>query len=110
MSSTPDARRIGKRNGGTKQSLSCLSSPATAQAANIPEAAMTIDDGEVKSHAMLLKELNLSMVMAHARTDPQFLAQLIHRLEERGVDDRTDEENSLLEWARATQRTQGKND
>jgi hypothetical protein len=71
---------------------------------------MTIDDREVKSHIMLLKELNLSMVMAHARTDPRFLAQLIYRLEERGVDDRTDEENSLLEWARSTQRTHGKND
>lgn len=51
---------------------------------------MTTDDEEVKSHVMLLKQLNLSMVMAHARTDPRFLAQLIHRLEERGVDDRTD--------------------
>lgn len=70
---------------------------------------MTIDDGEVNSHIMLLNQLNLSMVMAHARTDPRFLAQLIHRLEERGVDDRTDEESSLLEWARSTQRVQGRN-
>lgn len=63
----------------------------------------TDDEEEVKSHVMLLKQLNLSMVMAHARTDPRFLAQLIHRLEERGVDDRTDEENSLLKWARSIQ-------
>lgn len=64
---------------------------------------MATDDEEVKSHVMLLKQLNLGMVMAHARTDPRFLAQLIHRLEERGVDDRTDEENALLKWARSIQ-------
>jgi len=71
---------------------------------------VAVDDEEVESHIMLLNQLNLSMVVAHAKTDPRFLAQLIHRLEERGVDDRTDEENLLLEWARFTQRTYGKND
>jgi hypothetical protein len=43
--------------------------------------------------------------MDHARNDPQFLAQLINQLQERG-DSRTGEENSLLEWACSTRRIQ----
>lgn len=70
---------------------------------------MTIDDGAINSHILLLDHLNLSMVMDHARTDPKFLSQLIGQLEVRGVDDRTDEESSLLEWARAIQLMQSKN-
>lgn len=62
---------------------------------------MSSSDSEQKLRVMLIEHLNLSMVMDHARADPQFLVQLIGQLEERGVDDRTDEENSLLDWARS---------
>lgn len=55
---------------------------------------------------MLLEHLNLSMVIDEARVDPDLVSQIIRKLEERGVDDRTQEENSLLEWARSTQRAQ----
>ncbi|RAU39238.1 hypothetical protein [Pseudomonas sp. RIT411] len=67
---------------------------------------MTNPDSEVRTRLLLLEQLNLSTVMDQARQDPIFLAQLIHRLEERGIDDRTDEVGSLLEWARSTQRLQ----
>jgi len=69
---------------------------------------MTIRDGELSTHIMLLDHLNLSMVIDQARVDPDLLGQIIRKLEERGVDDRTQEENSLLEWARSTQRAQRK--
>lgn len=61
-----------------------------------------------KTRIMLLEHLNLSMVMDHARGDADFLDQLIAKLEERGVDDRTDDENSLLEWARSIRQDQSK--
>lgn len=67
---------------------------------------MTISDREISTHPTLLEYLDLRRVMHHARVDPKFLAQVIIRLEECGVDDRTDEENSLLEWARSTRRDQ----
>ncbi len=67
---------------------------------------MTIRDGELSAHIMLLEHLNLSMVIDQARVDPDLVSQIIRNLEELGVDDRTYEENSLLEWARSTQRAQ----
>ncbi|WP_158897033.1 MULTISPECIES: hypothetical protein [unclassified Pseudomonas] len=69
---------------------------------------MTTRDSELGAHIMLLEHLNLSMVIDQARVDPNLLDQIIWKLEERGVDDRTQEENSLLEWARSTQRAQRK--
>ncbi len=65
-------------------------------------------DGELSTHIKLLEHLNLSMVINQARVDPDLVSQIIRKLEERGVDDRTEEENSLLEWARSTQRAQRK--
>lgn len=62
---------------------------------------MSTCDSEFKTKVMLLEHLNVSMVMDHARVDADFLDQLIAKLEERGVDDRTKEEDSLLEWARS---------
>lgn len=44
--------------------------------------------------------------MDQARRDSDFMERLILLLEECGVDDRTDEENHLLEWARSFQRQQ----
>ena len=67
---------------------------------------MTTRDSELGTHIMLLEHLNLSMVIDQARVDPNLLDQIIRKLEERGVDDRTQEENSLLEWVRSTQRAQ----
>ncbi|AXA66770.1 hypothetical protein [Pseudomonas oryzihabitans] len=66
---------------------------------------MTMGEGEYELHTIFLSHLNLKTVMDHARVDPAFMAQLIKRLEERG-ENRTGEENSLLEWARSTSRSQ----
>ena len=48
----------------------------------------------------------LITVMDRARADRNFMSTVILALEECGVDDRTDEENALLEWARSFQRQQ----
>lgn len=66
---------------------------------------MAIGKGEYHLRTMFLEDLNLEVVMDHARNDPQFLAQLISQLQERG-ENRTIEENSLFEWACSTRRMQ----
>ncbi|MEH3023617.1 MAG: hypothetical protein PGN19_12880 [Pseudomonas oryzihabitans] len=55
-------------------------------------------------------QLDARTVMDRARSDRAFMNRIIQVLEECGVDDRTDEENTLLEWARAFQRRQGVDD
>lgn len=71
---------------------------------------MSTGDSGFKNRIMLLEHHSLSMVMDHAADDRGFLNQLIAKLEGLGVDDRTDDEDSLLEWARAIRQDQSKND
>jgi len=71
---------------------------------------MSTGDSGFENRIMLLEHLSLSMVMDHAVVDRGFLNQLIAKLEELGVDDRTDDEDSLLAWARAIRQDQSKND
>jgi hypothetical protein len=66
---------------------------------------MGIGSAEYQLRTMLLNDLNLQVVMDHARSDPGFLAQLITQLQERG-ENRTAAENLLLEWACSTRRSQ----
>lgn len=66
---------------------------------------MGISNGEYQLRTMFLDDLNLQVVMDHARTDPRFLSQLITQLQERG-EARTGQETALLEWACSANRTQ----
>lgn len=65
---------------------------------------MGIENTDFHTRLKLIDQLNLNLVMDQAREDAGFMGQVICALEERGVDDRTDEENALLEWARSFQR------
>lgn len=67
---------------------------------------MGIGSGEYQLRSMFRDHMNLQIVMDHARGDPVFLAKLIGQLQARG-ENRTSEENSLLEWACSVSRTQG---
>lgn len=67
---------------------------------------MGIDDTEFPPRLTLTSPLDLSRVMDQARLDQGFMRRVITVLEECGVDDRTDDENALLEWARSFQRRQ----
>lgn len=67
---------------------------------------MTIRDGEPSMHIPLLEHMNISMVKDQTRIYPDLLNQIIRKLEERSVDDRTREEDSFLELTRAIQFTQ----
>lgn len=71
---------------------------------------MSTGDSGFKNRIMPFENHSLSMVMDHAAGDRGFLNQLIAKLEELGVDDRTNDEDSLLEWARAIRQDQSKND
>lgn len=69
---------------------------------------MTADHSDDLLNTLFFDHLSLKMVMDHARVNPAFMAQLISKLQERGVDDRSDEENSLLEWARSTKQVESR--
>jgi len=69
---------------------------------------MGMEDKEFQTTLQQLGQLNLDRIMEQARVDRDFMNRVVTVLEEWGVDDRTDEENSLLEWARAFQRLPGK--
>jgi hypothetical protein len=69
---------------------------------------MEIDDSESQIRRKLINQLNLNMIMDHgswimdhARADVKFMSRVVSTLEECGIDDRTEEENALLEWARS---------
>ncbi len=66
---------------------------------------MAIGNGEYHLRTMFLGDLNVQTVMDYARNDPQFLAQLIAQLQNRG-ETRTAEESALLEWACSASRAQ----
>lgn len=68
---------------------------------------MAIEDNEFETRLKLISQLNLNMVMDQARADSGVMSRIINALEERGVENRTVEENALLEWARSLQRLQG---
>lgn len=65
---------------------------------------MDKEDNDFQTTLQQLGQLNLDRIMAQARVDRDFMNRVVALLEECGVDDRTDEENALLEWARAFQR------
>lgn len=67
---------------------------------------MSIERGDFLAERGGVSELSLEALMDQARRDSDFMERLILLLEECGVDDRTDEENHLLEWARSFQRQQ----
>lgn len=69
---------------------------------------MGMEDNESQTPLQRLGQLNLTRLMEQARIDQDFMSRVVTVLEECGVDDRTDEENRLLEWARAYQRRPGK--
>lgn len=69
---------------------------------------MGMEDNESQTPLQRLGQLNLTRLMEQARIDRDFMSRVVTVLEECGVDDRTDEENSLLEWAHAYQRRPGK--
>lgn len=69
---------------------------------------MGMEDNESQTPLQRLGQLNLTRLMEQACIDRDFMSRVVTVLEECGVDDRTDEENSLLEWARAYQRRPGK--
>jgi len=69
---------------------------------------MGMEDKEFQTTLQQLGQLNLDRIMEQARVDRDFMNRVVTVLEECGVDDRTDEENSLLNWARAFQRLPGK--
>lgn len=69
---------------------------------------MGMEDNESQTPLQRLGQLNLTRLMEQARIDRDFMSRVVTVLEECGVDDRTDEENRLLEWARAYQRRPGK--
>ncbi|MBB2895530.1 hypothetical protein [Pseudomonas sp. AS2.8] len=69
---------------------------------------MGMEDNEFQTTLQQLGQLNLDRIMEQARVDRDFMNRVVTVLEECGVDDRTDEENSLLKWARAFQRLPGK--
>lgn len=71
---------------------------------------MSIDDEDLVRQLKQIGGLSAATIMDRARADRAFMSQVILALEECGVDDRTDEENALLEWARAFQRQQGAGD
>lgn len=68
---------------------------------------MSINDEELGRRLKLVEGMSAITVMDRARADRNFMSTVILALEECGVDDRTDEENALLEWARSFQRQQG---
>lgn len=68
---------------------------------------MSINDEELGRRLKLVEGMSAITVMDRARADRSFMSTVILALEECGVDDRTDEENALLEWARSFQRQQG---
>lgn len=67
---------------------------------------MSVEDKNLTSSQDPANQPSLSDVMAHARADRTFMDKIIFVLEECGVDERTLEENSLLEWARSFQSQQ----
>ncbi|WP_145004033.1 hypothetical protein [Pseudomonas oryzihabitans] len=67
---------------------------------------MSINDEELGRRLKLVEGMSAITVMDRARADRNFMSTVILALEECGVDDRTDEENALLEWARSFQRQQ----
>lgn len=67
---------------------------------------MSINDEELGRRLKLVEGMSAITVMDRARADRNFMSTVILALEECGVDDRTDEENALLEWARSFQRRQ----
>lgn len=69
---------------------------------------MGMEDNKLQTPLQSLGQLNLDRIMDQARADRDFMNRVVTVLEECGVDDRTDEENTLLEWARAFQRSSGK--
>lgn len=71
---------------------------------------MSIDDEDLVRQLKQIGGLSAATIMDRARADRAFMSQVILAFEECGVDDRTDEENVLLEWARAFQRQQGAGD
>lgn len=71
---------------------------------------MSINDEELGKRLKLVEGMSAITVMDRARADRNFMSTVILALEECGVDDRTDEENALLEWARSFQRQQGGRD
>lgn len=71
---------------------------------------MSIDDKKLDRRLKQVGGLSATTVMDRARADRVFMSRVILALEECGVDDRTDEENALLEWARAFKRQQGADD
>ncbi|KUM43642.1 hypothetical protein [Pseudomonas sp. EpS/L25] len=68
---------------------------------------MSIEDEERGRRLKEVDGLSATTVMDRARVDPDFMSRVILALEECGVDDRTDEEHVLLEWARSFQRQRG---
>ncbi|GAC1039277.1 hypothetical protein thsps117_40350 [Pseudomonas sp. No.117] len=68
---------------------------------------MSINDEELDKRLKLAEGMSATKIMDRARADRGFMSNIILALEECGVDDRTDEENALLEWARSFQRQQG---
>ncbi|KTS78739.1 hypothetical protein NS274_06215 [Pseudomonas oryzihabitans] len=65
---------------------------------------MGSEDNDIQISLQQLGQLKLDSSLDPARGDRSFMDRLVTVLEECGVDDRTDEENALLEWARTFQR------
>lgn len=62
-----------------------------------------MEDNEFQAPLQRLGQLNLNRIIDQARADRAFMNRLVAVLEESGADDRTDEENDLLKWARTFQ-------
>lgn len=64
---------------------------------------MSLKDKNLATSQGSANQPSLSDVMTLARADRNFMDKIILVLQECGIDDRTLEENSLLEWARSFQ-------
>lgn len=65
---------------------------------------MGFEENEFQTRLQLISQLNLQLVMDQARHDREVMSRVIAVLEERAENERTGEENAILEWARAFQR------
>jgi len=65
---------------------------------------MHLMDSESQIRMKLMDQLNTMVVMDLARADPEFMDQLISRLESRNLEGLAQKELWLLEWAQSTRR------
>lgn len=56
---------------------------------------------ELELHLIMMRSLNLDLVIAEARKDPDILRRMIASFKDRAAGELTDEDASLLRWAEA---------